>query len=172
MSLDDIMSLIERTDHIPEPEHGNLQHWLLLACYRSLRKRNALTNCMKDVFDNYFSVNGANTLAGNPLHAMVRWIPETIDHSMLELFEDHIKAIIEAAENPEPYSPPWMMKDKDGNTPLHLAVLQAARCSITDYERSTMVKCIVEFLKFDARSLGCQNKKKETPLHLLSQGSR
>ncbi|KAJ8440700.1 hypothetical protein Cgig2_005431 [Carnegiea gigantea] len=165
LAPDDIMSLSERINHIPEPEHGYLQHWLLVACYYSLRKRNALTNCMKDVFDNYFSIHGAKTLSGNPLHAMVRWIPEAIDHSMLELFEDHFKAIVEEAENPEPYSPPWMMKDKHGNTPLHLALLQAARCSVTDYEKSTMVKCIVEFLKFDARSLGCQNNKKETPLH-------
>jgi len=78
---------------------------------------------MKVAFDNYFSIQGANTLGGNPLHTMVRRIPKAIDDSVLRVFQCCFKAILEEAANPELYSPPWMMKDKDGNTPLHLAVL-------------------------------------------------
>ncbi|KAJ8422060.1 hypothetical protein Cgig2_033673 [Carnegiea gigantea] len=98
-----------------------------------------------------------NEVGETPLHQIAKLFPDFIDQSVLRMVCYYFKRFQDEYGVEGLYLPPWRMKDKDGNTPLHIALMRCAP-----------LRCFREFVELDGGLLEYQNDEMQTPLHLLS----
>ena len=148
---------------------GNVLHQLIYVLWHNdLRRgrRRALEDddvqeFMKQALDSRPAlICETDKLGGTPLHLIAFCFHDFIDESVLGMFSYYFKKFEDEYGVEGLYLPPWRMKDKDGNTPLHKALRSYAPLS-----------CFREFLKFDPELATYQNKEMQTPLHLLVHGN-
>ncbi|KAJ8450628.1 hypothetical protein Cgig2_020265 [Carnegiea gigantea] len=143
---------------------GNVLHCLLctLWWYRVPRKHpledDDVQEFIKQALDSSpVLMCETNEVGETPLHLIAIFFPNFIDQSVLRMVCYYFKRFEDEYGVEDLYLPPWRIKNKDGNTPLHMALMESAP-----------LRCFHAFLKLDHDLLEYQNNEMQTPLHLLS----
>uniref|UniRef100_A0A803MYF3 PGG domain-containing protein n=1 Tax=Chenopodium quinoa TaxID=63459 RepID=A0A803MYF3_CHEQI len=149
-------------NHTERPESPRTKS---TCCYHKIE------GLMMELFEkNPLYIYETNSRGETPLHILVRVQELQISESLL----NQIKNSYEKADELDVYCPPWTVKNMEGNTPIHEALLHIS----PKYKNEGVIKFLMEcephvFQRHDEQECDCDiisvylNNQRETPLHVF-----